>query len=218
MVMTYAPSESAGSAAAAWKVSSTSRTDGGSDGRVRRRSAKVRVPRVELAHEHGDALPLRPRTRRPKLPGVCDPFDCFGVPGRLLPKVERRQRQAECRDAAEDVGQAAAGDERIAGRDQRAMAESSGAREVGSFEIRPLGREPIPVARRSIRAAAMRARAGEPGGDVAQQRAVRLSRIADASAEARRRRSRSTARCGATRYRAGTSRPRPSAPSRSRGA
>ena len=52
------------------------------------------------------------------------------MPNRLLTEVERGKRQPERADAAKDVGEAARGDQRVSGRDERAMAEEQRRREV----------------------------------------------------------------------------------------
>ena len=200
------------------KVSSTSRTGSGVGDRRSGRSANVRVPFAELADQQRDPLPLplrlrtardSRRVRSTRSASVCRADSCRRSSGASV--------EAECGDAAEDVGEAAAGDQRVAGRDERAMAEQQRRREVGDVEKRRLGsiRRPSSCFDPGRRVGARRAEARR---DLAQQRAVRFVACRRRCAAARRWRCRSTAPRGARRSRAGTDRRRPIAPSRSPGA
>ena len=91
--------------------------------------------------------------------------------GRVLTKVERGQDQSECGDASKDIGQAAGGDQSVAGPHERAMAQSQRRREFRGRE------EGIPGAH-SAGSGALDLRRGvgprraETRRDVAQQRAI----------------------------------------------
>ncbi len=98
---------------------------------------------VELADQHRDPFLFRGVFVRSEVPGARDPGHRLGVPRRFLAEVERRQRRAERGDAAKDVGEAARGDQRVAGRDERAMAEAAaaprGRRRRGAGASPPIG-------------------------------------------------------------------------------
>ena len=132
---------------------------------------------ARFANQHGDAFVFRRLVIRAQVPRARDPGNRFGMAARFLAQVERRQGDAECRHAAEDVGQAPGGDQLIAGFHQRAMAEQQRRGELGGGQQR----------RRRCRCGSVvvdsgcgvRAGRAEPRRDAAQQRAVGFVGIGD---------------------------------------
>ena len=84
--------------------------------RVRRQSRRTSACRSRSRGSASRSAPLRTRLVRARGSTPCDPRHGFGMAGRFLTQVERRERQSERGDAAKDVGEPAGGDQPVAGR------------------------------------------------------------------------------------------------------
>ena len=136
-------------------------------------------------------LQTRPQTR-PRFQTPRDPRDRLGMTGRLLTHVERRQHEPERRDAPQNIREAPGGNQPIAGRHERAMADQQAA---------PRTRRPsrngggAPWSPRCVLdlGGGVRARRAEARRDAAQQRAIGFGGVRRPSPAIRRRRRRSKA-------------------------
>ena len=119
IVITYAPSDSGWTAAIMRNVSRTSATRAfvGIRGGVSLR------PCVEHVDEEIHSTIFRPAPVLAEPQRARDGIDGLGVPLGFLADVEPHQRHAEGRQAPEDVGQTAVGDDAVAGGVERAVAE-----------------------------------------------------------------------------------------------
>ena len=116
---TYAPSESGGISASALNVSSTSRTSAsGRPGRPGRRSG----PRSRACRKRWRSGSVHAEVRVPAQ-AARDRVERRRMPPRVLADVEADERRAERGEAAQHIRQAALGDRRLPGVDQRLVAE-----------------------------------------------------------------------------------------------
>ena len=157
------------------------------------------VARREVLHEQPlplglgqDGIPAQPC-------GLRNPIHGRGMTFGFLPQIQARERDAERRDTAQDVGEAAGRHHLVAGRHQRPEAELQ---RFGELRRREVRRDPCQLRRRfRERLFSQIARRREAVAHFGEQRAIRLVCARRRAREARRSRAtpRATARCAARR-------------------
>ena len=83
-----------------------------------------RLAVIECAKQKIDPLPFRPLFVRPETEMTCDGVDGAGVSSGLLPHVQADEGEPERRDAPKHIRQAPVGDDPVARRVERSIAEA----------------------------------------------------------------------------------------------